>query len=100
MDLIDALRARLPDECLQTDADVIEAYSHDRAIFEAHGTAAVLVMPRNTDDVVAAVEAANEAGVPIVPRGAGTGLTGAANASTAAVSAAHGRLSASTIVRR
>ncbi len=81
MTLLDSLRARLPDECIQTDADVIEAYSHDRAVFEAHGEAAVLVMARNTADVVAAVEAAVEADVPIVPRGAGTGLTGAANAS-------------------
>ncbi len=81
MMLIDALRARLPDDCIQLDSDVIEAYSSDRAIFEAHGTAAVLVMPRSTADVVAAVDAANAVGVPIVPRGAGTGLTGAANAS-------------------
>ena len=81
MTLIDALRSRLPDDCIQIDADVIESYSSDRAIFEAHGSAAVLVMPRSTADVVAAVEAANATGVPIVPRGAGTGLTGAANAS-------------------
>ncbi|MCL4123698.1 UNVERIFIED_CONTAM: hypothetical protein GTU68_024110 [Idotea baltica] len=37
-------------------------------------------MPASTAQVVAAVEAANAADVPIVPRGAGTGLTGAANA--------------------
>lgn len=80
MRLIDALQARLPDDCLQFDDDVIESYSSDRAIFESHGTASVLVMPRTTEEVVQAVHAANEAGVPIVPRGAGTGLTGAANA--------------------
>ncbi len=81
MSLLEELEARLPAECLQTDADVIEAYSSDRAVFESHGTADVLVMPRTTEEVVAAVEAANAAGAPIVPRGAGTGLTGAANAS-------------------
>lgn len=81
MALIDVLARHLPQDCLQADADVIEAYSSDRAVFEAHGTAALLVMPRTTSEVVAAVRAANEAGVPIVPRGAGTGLTGAANAS-------------------
>ena len=62
------------------DADVIEAYSQDRAVFEAAGTASILVMPASTEQVVAAVQAANAAEVPIVPRGAGTGLTGAANA--------------------
>ncbi len=78
--LIDALNTRLPAECIQQDRDVIDSYSQDRAIFEGRGTASVLVMPRNTAEVVAAVEAANAAEVPIVPRGAGTGLTGAANA--------------------
>jgi len=74
------LAARLPEECIQRDQDVIDVYSQDRAIFEGRGEAAILVMPRTTEEVVAAVEAANAADVPIVPRGAGTGLTGAANA--------------------
>ncbi|MCC6437592.1 MAG: FAD-binding oxidoreductase, partial [Acidimicrobiales bacterium] len=62
MSLLDELAARLPAECLQTDPDVIGAYAQDRAIFERGGTAAVLVMPRHTADVVAAVEAARAAG--------------------------------------
>ncbi len=78
--LLDELRSRLPDECLQTDPDVVAAYAQDRALFERAGTAAVLVMPRHTDDVVAAMAAARAAGVPVVTRGAGTGLCGGANA--------------------
>lgn len=78
--LLAELAARLPAECIQRDQDVVDSYSQDRAIFEGRGTASVLVMPRTTDEVVAAVEAANAADVPVVPRGAGTGLTGAANA--------------------
>ena len=85
MRLLEALTARLPAECLQTDSDVVEVYSSDRAIFEAHGVASVLVMPRTTAEVVAVVDAANEVDAPIVPRGAGTGLTGAANASDGCV---------------
>jgi glycolate oxidase len=80
MTLLDELSARLPIDCLQTDTDVVATYGRDRAAFESAGTAAVLVNPRTTADVVAVVEAARAAGVPIVPRGAGTGLTGAANA--------------------
>ncbi len=80
MSLLDELAARLPADCIQTDADVLAAYAQDRAVFEQGGTAAVLVVPRNTAQVVAAVAAANAAGVPVVTRGAGTGLTGAANA--------------------
>ncbi len=49
-------------------------------MFEHAGTAEVLVMPRSTAEVVAAVEAARAAGVPVVTRGAGTGLCGGANA--------------------
>ena len=80
MGLLEQLRSRLDDECIQVDPDVVESYSSDRAIFEEGGTASILVMPRTTDEVVAAVEAANAADVPIVPRGAGTGLTGGSNA--------------------
>jgi glycolate oxidase len=63
-DLLQALRARLDDDCIQTDPDVVAAYAQDRAIFEHAGTAAVLVMPRSTAEVVAAVEAARSLGVP------------------------------------
>ena len=79
--LREVLLERLDEDCVQFDRDVVESYSFDRAIFEAHGDAAVLVMPRTTEEVVAAVQVANELDVPIVARGAGTGLTGAANAS-------------------
>ncbi len=85
MAILDELTARLPADCIQTDGDVIASYGQDRAIFEGAGVAAILVMPRTTEQVVAVIEAANAADVPIVPRGAGTGLTGAANASDGCV---------------
>ncbi len=80
MRLLEELAARLPADCIQTDPDVLAAYAQDRAVFEQGGTAAVLVMPRDTAEVVAAVEAAKAVGAPIVTRGSGTGLTGGANA--------------------
>lgn len=79
-ELLDELQARLPADRIQLDPDVVSAYSQDRAIFEKGGTAAVLVSPRSTEEVVAAVLAAVAADAIIVPRGAGTGLTGGANA--------------------
>jgi glycolate oxidase len=79
-DLLTELTARLPADRIQTDPDVIAVYGQDRATFEKPGVAALLVSPRCTDEVVAAVKAARAAGAIIVPRGAGTGLTGAANA--------------------
>lgn len=80
MALIDELRARLDADCIEDDPDVVAAYTQDRAIFERAGTAAVVVMPRITDDVVACLAAARSAGAPVVTRGAGTGLCGGANA--------------------
>ena len=78
--LLDELRARLPHDRIQADPDVVAAYGQDRALFERPGTAAVLVTPHTTEEVSAAVQAAAAAGVAVVTRGAGTGLTGAANA--------------------
>lgn len=94
MAILDELNARLDAACIQTDVDVVAAYSQDRAAFEKAGTAAILVSPRTTAEVVAAVEAANAADVPIVPRGAGTGLTGAANASDGCVMVSMHRMNA------
>lgn len=79
-DLLAELLERLPADRVQTDPDVVAAYGQDRAIFEAAGTAAILVSPRSTEEVVAAMSAAAAVGAVVVPRGAGTGLTGAANA--------------------
>jgi glycolate oxidase len=56
----------------------------DLLVYEAdgltHGRArpALVVLPASTDDVVAVVRIAREAGIPLVPRGAGTGLSGGA----------------------
>ena len=79
-DLLSELQARLPEQRIKTDPDVVAAYGQDRAVFEAAGTAAVLVTPHSTEEVVAAMHAAKAANAIVVPRGAGTGLTGAANA--------------------
>jgi glycolate oxidase len=65
-----------------TDPDVLDAYRRDQAapgLIDA-GVPAALVRPRTTAEVQAAVRAAARHGVPVVPRGAGSGLSGGANA--------------------
>ncbi|WP_196809253.1 FAD-binding oxidoreductase [Conexibacter woesei] len=67
---------------LIADPDVLASYRADQAapgLLEA-GMPAVVVRPRRTAEVQAAVRAAARHGVPIVPRGAGSGLAGGANA--------------------
>ena len=62
------------------DPDVTAAYSRDMMPLAPSGTPLAVVFPTDTDQVAAVVRACAAAGVPIVPRGAGSGLTGAANA--------------------
>jgi glycolate oxidase len=56
----------------------LESYRFDETAFLRAGMPAAVVFPRSTDDVVAVVRACAAAGAPIVPRGAGTGLSGGA----------------------
>ncbi|WFE26411.1 FAD-linked oxidase C-terminal domain-containing protein [Solwaraspora sp. WMMD791] len=84
-DLIDALRAVLPDGAVLTDPDLLRGHQRDEADLCAAGTPAVVVRPRTTAEVVATVGVAARYGVPVVPQGARTGLAGAANAVDGAV---------------
>jgi glycolate oxidase len=79
-DIVTELLARLDPDRVRTDPDVVGGYLQDRAVFERAGVAAVLVVPRSTDEVVATIAAARAANVPVVTRGAGSGLCGGANA--------------------
>src|SRR4051794_36089687 len=68
------LRAAVRGE-VSFDAGHRAAYSHDASM---HRQAPLgVVVPLDTDDVVAAVAVAREHGAPVLPRGGGTGLAGA-----------------------
>lgn len=71
--LEDALRERVRGE-VYLDASTRGMYATDASIYEI--TPLAVCTPRDDDDVRAAVEVARELGVPIVPRGGGTGLGG------------------------
>ncbi|RPK83064.1 FAD-linked oxidase C-terminal domain-containing protein [Streptomyces sp. ADI98-10] len=80
-DLLERLRAGLPPEALITDPDVTASYAHDMAGFCEAGTPAVVVLPRTVEQVQHVMRTATALRVPVVPQGARTGLSGAANAS-------------------
>ncbi len=63
-----------------TDPDVTAAYARDQALLAEAGLPAAVVLPRSTAEVVAVMQVASRHGVPVVPRGAGSGLVGGANA--------------------
>ncbi len=82
--LLDALReivgpdglVTAPDQCLVYECDMLVYYK---------GAPDVVVLPRSADEVVAVVRRCLAAGVPIVPRGSGTGLIGGATAPSGGV---------------
>ncbi|MEU4294885.1 FAD-linked oxidase C-terminal domain-containing protein [Kribbella sp. NPDC026596] len=79
-DVVEQLRQALPPEALVTDPDRMESFRYDRAMFCPAGVPLAVVLARETAHVQAAVRIASEAGVAIVPQGARSGLSGAANA--------------------
>src|SRR3954447_12326011 len=78
--LLEKLAAGLPDGVLVTDPDRLESYRYDRAQFCPAGMPAALVLARETAHVSHTMAVASELGVPVVPQGARSGLSGAANA--------------------
>ncbi|MCU7706720.1 FAD-binding oxidoreductase [Streptomyces albidoflavus] len=78
--LLDRLREGLPAEAVLTDPEVTAAYAHDMASFCEAGKPAAVVLPRTTEQVQHVMRTATAFRVPVVPQGARTGLSGAANA--------------------
>src|SRR5215471_10103668 len=83
--LVEALSRDLPGDRLVVDPDVLAAISHDDAEWAPTGQAAVGVRARTEAEVQQVVRTCARLGVPIVPRGAGTGLSGGANATDGCV---------------
>jgi glycolate oxidase len=81
---VDELKYALPEGRVLTDPDVTASYGRDRT-FLAPGKARAVVLAQSRDDVVTTLRWANENRVPVVPRGAGTGLAGGATATDGCV---------------
>ncbi|MFB8242282.1 FAD-binding oxidoreductase [Kitasatospora purpeofusca] len=79
-DLTDRLAEGLPPGAMAVDPDVTDAYRHDMADFCPAGTPAVVVFPETVEQVQHVLRTATALRVPVVPQGARTGLSGAANA--------------------
>ena len=79
-DLLDDLRADLPAEVLVTDPVSTGLYARDHASWAASGTPSAVVRARTAEQVQATVQTCVRHGVPVVARGAGSGLAGGANA--------------------
>ena len=76
--LLHAIAARLPDLRLLTDALDREGHRRDETAYLPAGLPLAVALPTETAQVVELVRLCGEFDVPIVPRGAGTGLSGGA----------------------
>ena len=75
--IVEGLRMLLPDDCVITSEDQRRPYETD-AFTAYRNMPLVVVLPRTTEEVSAVLKFCNEAGVPVIPRGAGTSLAGGA----------------------
>ncbi|HEY3501589.1 MAG TPA: FAD-linked oxidase C-terminal domain-containing protein [Actinocatenispora sp.] len=78
MDPVDELRALVPH--VVSDPDATQAYRFDEADLAAAGQPRAVVLATSTADVAATLRWASAHRIPVVPRGAGTGLSGGAAA--------------------
>ncbi|WP_323747938.1 FAD-binding oxidoreductase [Catenulispora rubra] len=78
--VVDLLAAVLPAERIRIDRPTLAAHRHDRSGWAPDGLPSAVVFPESTEEVAAILRAADAARTPVVTRGAGTGLSGAATA--------------------
>ena len=65
---------------LITDPDITASYSKDQAPFAPNSPAAAVLLARSTVEISKALAFCSQRGIPVVTRGAGSGLSGGANA--------------------
>ena len=78
--MLAGLVAELPDGMVVTDPAVTEGYRQDRAFDPSAGKPLAVVRPLRTEQVQTVLRWASANRVPVVPRGAGSGLSGGATA--------------------
>ena len=74
------LLAALPGDRVLLDAGLVAPYLRDEAVWAEHGRPHAVVRARTTAEVAATVAVCARHRAPVVPRGAGTGMSGGANA--------------------
>ncbi len=78
--VIEELIRELPAGSVVADAEVLLSYARDRELWAPSALPEAVVRPRSTEQVATVMRWASRHTVPVVPRGAGSGLAGAANA--------------------
>ncbi len=74
------LRTLVGEGAVLDDPGMLASYRNDQAVGAAAGEPAFAVFPQMTEQVSGVLRLAHELRMPVVPRGAGSGLSGGANA--------------------
>jgi glycolate oxidase len=82
--LVEELRRVVGARAVVDDAAALMTYEADACVMDLHAPS-IVVLPTTTEQVAEVVRLAGRAGVPIVPRGAGTGLAGGATPTSGGV---------------
>lgn len=70
---------------LITNPDITASYSHDQAPFASSAPPFAVLLARSAQEISIALKYANEHHIPVVTRGAGSGLAGGANSTDASL---------------
>ena len=74
-----------PSSTLISDPDITASYSHDHALFAPHHPPAVVLVAKNNEEISTVLAFANSHNIPVIPRGAGSGLSGGANSTAGSI---------------
>jgi glycolate oxidase len=74
-----------PNVALITDPDITISYSRDQAPFAESATPLAVLLAKSAEEISITLKFANENLIPVVTRGAGSGLSGGANATEGAL---------------
>ena len=69
-----------PDAAIIDDSSILPSYSRDQSQLAENGEPLLVLLAKNEDEISKTLKFANERKIPIVARGAGSGLSGGANA--------------------
>jgi len=81
-EVVNKLREIVGNENVFIGESITEEYAHDESLAVKHCLPDILVKPGGTEEVASILRLANERGVPVTPRGGGTGLCGGCVASS------------------
>ncbi|WP_052068058.1 FAD-binding oxidoreductase [Rhodococcoides fascians] len=84
-DVVDDLIAQVGSHSVITDPDIVAGYARDQSRLTPSTSPLAVLVPRSTDEVALMLAIAYRHRATVIPRGAGSGLSGAANATADAL---------------